>query len=127
MATHHFHPSHYHTAIGSHEPVLRIRDGDTVVTTTVDSMGKDMRDEKVTPAGNLRLVHSMWRAPRAATPWLSTSTASYPVALSGTPAPWSLQMSLNRPLFVLCLRANWLSGGSIIQARPRAADSGNAV
>jgi hypothetical protein len=35
MATHHFHPSHYHTAIGSHEPVLRIRDGDTVVTTSI--------------------------------------------------------------------------------------------
>jgi amidase len=52
MATHHFHPSHYHTAIGSHEPVLRIRDGDTVVTTTVDSMGKDASDKKVTPAGN---------------------------------------------------------------------------
>ena len=52
MATHHFHPNHYHTVIGSHEPVLRIRDGDTVVTTTVDSMGKDASDKKVTPAGN---------------------------------------------------------------------------
>jgi amidase len=52
MATHHFNPSHYHTAIGSHEPVLRIRDGDTVVTTTVDSMGKDAGDKNVTPAGN---------------------------------------------------------------------------
>jgi amidase len=52
MATHHFYPSNYHTAIGSHEPVLRIRDGDTVVTTTVDSMGKDASDQKVTPSGN---------------------------------------------------------------------------
>ena len=30
MATHHFEPTHYHTTIGSHEPVLRIADGDTV-------------------------------------------------------------------------------------------------
>jgi amidase len=30
MATHHFQPTHYHTAIGPFEPVLRIGDGDTV-------------------------------------------------------------------------------------------------
>ena len=52
MATHHFHPAHYHTAIGSHEPVLRIADGDTVVTTTVDAFGKDASDTSVTPRGN---------------------------------------------------------------------------
>ena len=34
MTTHHFRPSHYYTAIGAHEPVLRIADGDTVITTT---------------------------------------------------------------------------------------------
>jgi amidase len=52
MATHHFQPTHYHLAIGSHEPVLRIRDGDTVVTTTVDNMGKDATDTQITAAGN---------------------------------------------------------------------------
>ena len=44
MAIHHFQPSHYHIAIGSHEPVLRINDGDTVVTNTVDAWGKDASD-----------------------------------------------------------------------------------
>ncbi len=52
MATHHFQPTHYHTAIGAHPPVLRIADGDTVVTTTVDARGHDARDEQVTPGGN---------------------------------------------------------------------------
>src|SRR5512141_1333954 len=52
MTTHHFTPNHYFTAIGTHEPVLRIADGDTVITTTVDAMGKDASDSRVTPGGN---------------------------------------------------------------------------
>jgi amidase len=52
MATHHFQPTHYHTAIGSHPPVLHIASGDTVVTTTVDAFGKDASDTEVTPRGN---------------------------------------------------------------------------
>jgi acetamidase/formamidase len=52
MATHHFQPTHYHTAIGSHPPVLRIASGDTVITTTVDAFGKDANDVEVTPRGN---------------------------------------------------------------------------
>ncbi len=52
MATRRFHPTHYHTTIGSHEPVLRIVDGDTVITTTVDASGRDERGEQVTPGGN---------------------------------------------------------------------------
>jgi amidase len=51
MATHHFQPSH-HTTIGPHQPVLRIADGDTVITSTVDAIGKDARDNPVTPRGN---------------------------------------------------------------------------
>src|SRR5262249_3668676 len=52
MATHHFQPTHYHTAIGSHELALRIADGDSVITTTVDAMGKDASDTRVTAGGN---------------------------------------------------------------------------
>jgi len=52
MAIHQYQPTHYHIAIGSHEPVLRIRDGDTVTTTTVDAMGKDAGDTRVTQGGN---------------------------------------------------------------------------
>src|SRR5438067_3689681 len=52
MATHRFQPTHYHRAIGAHEPVLRIADGDTVITTTVDAGGRDARNERVTPGGN---------------------------------------------------------------------------
>lgn len=52
MATHHFQPTHYHTVIGSHPPVLHMANGDTVITTTVDAWGKDASDTEVTPRGN---------------------------------------------------------------------------
>ncbi len=52
MTTHQFTPDHYHRAMGSYEPVLRIADGDTVVTTTVDAGGLDVTGERVTPGGN---------------------------------------------------------------------------
>ena len=50
--THTFEPTHYHTTLGPHKPVLRIDDGDTVVTTTVDAGGCDASGEKVTTGGN---------------------------------------------------------------------------
>ena len=49
---HYFEPVRYHTTMGSHEPVLRVKDGDTVVTSTVDARGKDCSDTPVTPRGN---------------------------------------------------------------------------
>jgi acetamidase/formamidase len=52
MTTHRFTPEHYFNAIGWHAPVLRIADGDTVITTTVDAMGKDSSDTRATPGGN---------------------------------------------------------------------------
>ncbi|MBI2505111.1 MAG: acetamidase/formamidase family protein [Candidatus Latescibacteria bacterium] len=52
MAHHHFTPTHYHVAIGPHEPVLRIAVGDTVSTTTVDARGRDASDQQVTERGN---------------------------------------------------------------------------
>src|SRR5439155_25972495 len=52
MAVHHFTPTRYYTAIGTYEPVLRIADGDTVITTTVDAGGGDAANNPVTPGGN---------------------------------------------------------------------------
>lgn len=52
MSTHHFKPERYHTAIGTYEPALKIADGDTVVTTTVDAGGADASNARVTPGGN---------------------------------------------------------------------------
>jgi acetamidase/formamidase len=49
---HHFTPTHYYTALGPYEPVLRVADGDTIVTTTVDARGYDHRREQITPRGN---------------------------------------------------------------------------
>lgn len=52
MPVHTFQPTHYHRTLGPHAPVLRIADGDTVHTTTVDAGGRDFRGEQVTPGGN---------------------------------------------------------------------------
>lgn len=52
MAVHQFQPTHYHPTIGSHEPVLRIASGDSVVTTTVDAGGLDAQDTQATVRGN---------------------------------------------------------------------------
>jgi len=52
LAIHHFQPEHYHTTLGTHAPVLHIADGDTVITTTVDSVGRDSANTQVTSGGN---------------------------------------------------------------------------
>jgi len=52
MPIHHFEPTHYHHTLGPHEPVLRIADGDTVVTATADAGGHDASGERVTASGN---------------------------------------------------------------------------
>ena len=41
MSIHRFAPKHFHATLGAHEPVMRIADGDTVITTTVDAHGYD--------------------------------------------------------------------------------------
>jgi amidase len=46
MTTHKFAPTRFYTSIGSHEPVLTIGDGDTVVTETLDAHGFDRNGEK---------------------------------------------------------------------------------
>jgi len=48
MVTHHFSPTEYHVTLGPHPPALRIQDGDTVVTTTVDARGRDASGQIVT-------------------------------------------------------------------------------
>ena len=49
---HTFKPSHYHNAIGPHEPALRVNVGDSIVTTTIDAFGHDARDKKAWQRGN---------------------------------------------------------------------------
>ena len=58
---HEFEPDHYHTTIGWHEPVLSIKEGDTVSTTTIDAGGKDKSGEQVSEGGNPALFMSKER------------------------------------------------------------------
>ena len=50
--THRFEPTRFYTAIGAHEPALRIASGDTVETWTVDSGGRDKHLNQLSPGGN---------------------------------------------------------------------------
>jgi acetamidase/formamidase len=49
---HRFQPTRYHHTLGPHEPVLRVADGDTVATTTVDARGFDATGNPVVPPPN---------------------------------------------------------------------------
>lgn len=46
MTTHRFQPTHYYRAMGTYEPVLRVADGDTIITTTVDAFGYDAQGNR---------------------------------------------------------------------------------
>jgi len=52
MATHQFEPTRYQVTIGSHDPVLRLADGDSVHTSTVDALGYDAQGVQVAASGN---------------------------------------------------------------------------
>ena len=45
MARHRFDPTTYHNVLGTRDPVLRMADGDSVVTTTLDASGRDWANE----------------------------------------------------------------------------------
>ena len=49
---HEFEPTHFHTTMGSHEPVLRVQSGDVIRTWTVDSGGYDHNGNDITQGGN---------------------------------------------------------------------------
>jgi amidase len=104
MTIHHFQPTRYHNTLGPHEPVLRIADGDTVITTTADARGYDSRCELVAEHPNPQtgpfyvegaepgdtLVLSLDRlAPNRVSGWTSTLVAPNIVDPDYVPAlPW---------------------------------------
>jgi len=52
LATHRYLPNRYYNVIGTAEPCLRIADGDTVVTDTIDASGLDAHEVAVAPRPN---------------------------------------------------------------------------
>ena len=52
MTTHRFEPAQYWNTIGSHAPVLRVHDGDTIVTRTIDAHGSDRTGRQVSGRPN---------------------------------------------------------------------------
>ena len=93
MAMHHFTPEHYYTALGTYAPVLRIADGDTVITTTVDAGGADATNTQVTPGGNPQTGPFYVEGADPAIRSPSTLIASGPIAPMATPASASPRTS----------------------------------
>lgn len=52
MATHRFTPTAFHNAIGRAEPALRVADGDSVITTTLDAWGFDGKGRQLAERPN---------------------------------------------------------------------------
>ena len=52
MTVHHYIPHQYHNTLGSHEPVLYIAAGDTIVTATADAWGFDAHRAQVAARSN---------------------------------------------------------------------------
>ena len=52
MAQHRLSPTGYHNVLGVRDPVLRIADGYTVITTTIDAAGRDHDSEERAPRPN---------------------------------------------------------------------------
>lgn len=91
--THHFQPDHYHNTFSfAHEPVLRIKPGDRVVTRTIDARGFDSENRQVGPRpnpqtgpffvegaerGDVLVVHLIRIDPSRNTAWSSSLLAPY--------------------------------------------------
>jgi amidase len=49
---HRFEPTHFHSTIGRHEPVLSVADGDTIETWCIDAGGWDRNGKRIHEGGN---------------------------------------------------------------------------
>lgn len=114
MTKHVFHPNRYFNVIGTAEPCLRVADGDTVVTDTLDASGRDASDNLVgsrpnpmtgpffvegAEPGDTLAVHINRLTPSRATGWTYSPLASTvldPAALGDQPpqqrAVWDINL-----------------------------------
>jgi len=49
---HKFQPKIYYNAFGTYKPALKVSDGDTIITSTLDNAGRDSSDRQVAKRGN---------------------------------------------------------------------------
>ncbi|WP_421988943.1 acetamidase/formamidase family protein [Roseococcus sp.] len=105
MTTHRFTPSKYFNTLGTAEPVLRVANGDTIVTDTIDASGLDAREVAVASRpnpmtgpffiegaepGDTLAVHIERLTPSRATGWTYSPlalTVLDPAAVADRPAP----------------------------------------
>jgi acetamidase/formamidase len=131
MTTHTFVPDHWHTTLGSHPPVLSVKSGDSVITTTVDAAGRDANGEAVAPAGNPQTGPFFIEGAEPGDTLAVTFTKMYPNRATGWTVP-IVAPNVVDPGFVREL-PTWQGRGDIVTwdldlvaglARPRNAAAG---
>jgi amidase len=113
MTTHRFRPTQYYNVIGTAEPCLRIADGDTVVTDTIDASGLDANGIGVAKGpnpmtgpffiegaepGDTLAVRIVRLTPSRATGWTNSPlafTVLDPAAIVDRPAPQRVTWNIN--------------------------------
>ena len=116
MAIHHLQPTHYHIAIGSYEPVLQIGHGDTVITSTVDAMGKDAVTRWSRQLETLQTGPFYVAGAEPAIPWSCIWTGFRPNGRSATVPQLSHRTWSTRGTCANCPSAKWQSGASTTSA-----------
>ena len=107
--THHFEPKVFHNTFSfAHEPVLRIKPGDRVITTTLDARGFDANNNELgrrsnpqtgpfyiegAEPGDVLIVRLEKIEPNRATAWSSSLLAPYTVDPASLRAPNSLEQT----------------------------------
>ena len=113
MATHRFRPTRYFNVIGTAEPCLRVANGDTLITDTIDASGFDAREIAVgsrpnpmtgpfyvegAEPGDTLAVHIDRLTPNRTTGWTSSPlavTVLDPAAMADRPAQQRVVWDIN--------------------------------
>ena len=116
MATHRFRPTRYHTTIGTAEPVLTLKPGDTLVADTIDASGLDANEAQAWERGNpmtfLQAAAFQWINPKA---WVIAVGA---VSAYSQPAYYQLSvLVISAVMLVVTLPciAVWTAFGSVMR------------
>ncbi len=96
--------------MGPYEPVLRVADGDSIATTTVDARGFDRNRENVTPRGNPQTGPFYVERAEPGARWSSSWTISNQIDATGPAVRPSRKTSSIQNTSASCLKRIWPNG-----------------
>ena len=106
---HRYDPTHYYNTFGPHEPALRVSDGDTIITTTLDARGRDAGMQELAERPN-PLTGPFYIEGADPAICFGRHRPSRPIAnMAGAAPRWPRTWSMLR-MRVNCPRPGWPSG-----------------